>query len=70
MSKSVGKVFKPISSVLGLEQKAPKVPKPVVQPLPDDEAIRKEKQRSQLEQTARSGRASTVLTSGGSETLG
>ena len=51
---------------------APKVPPPPVMPLPDDAAVAEAKAKSLAQQTARQGRASTILTglSGGGGVTG
>lgn len=71
MSKAVKGIGKVFSSILGGKTpKAPKVPKPVVMPVPDEDAIKAVKRRSLAEQFGRSGRASTILTNNNDDTLG
>lgn len=55
----------------GKKKKAEPVPErePQVMPMADDEAVRRARRRSILEQRSRSGRSSTMLT-GDSESLG
>ena len=43
---------------------APTVEKPAVMPTPDDDAVKKAKRRSLVEQMQRKGRESTILTEG------
>jgi hypothetical protein len=68
-------VAKGASSILGIDKKkAAPAPAPVeegprVMPLADDEAVRRSRKNSILQQRGRSGRASTMLTPD-SETLG
>lgn len=66
MSKAIKGVKKVFGSVIGAftgkKIKAPKVPKPVVMPTPDEDAINAIKRRSLAEQFGRRGRASTILT--------
>lgn len=61
MGGVVKAVTSPFASVLGFGEKPPSLPKPVVAPTPDDEAIRRARRRAIETASARSGRASTVL---------
>lgn len=64
----VAKIIEPISStIFGMfggnkTPSPPPIEKPPVMPLPDDEAAKKAKRRSIVEQQARSGRAATIFT--------
>lgn len=74
MAKKILKVvLSPLGAALGImggKKKAPEPEKgPVVMPLADDEAVRRAKKRSIIEQMGRGGRSSTLLT-GDSDSLG
>lgn len=74
--KTVGKVA--IGGLLGSQlfgkkkKKVAAAPEPTerVMPLPDDEAVKRARMASILQQRGRSGRSSTILTGGSGSTLG
>ena len=56
----------------GKKKKTAAAPEPTerVMPLPDDEAVKRARMASILQQRGRSGRSSTILTGGSGTTLG
>lgn len=54
---------------LGLDPKTPKLPKPTEAPDPNDPEVKKAEMR-RLQRRKRTGRTSTVLSGGGSNSLG
>lgn len=72
MGKAIEAILSPISTILGRGAKAPKIEAPKPMPTPDDKAVNDARRRQLASDQARSGRASTLLSSGGGkrETLG